>query len=389
MKKNKSKRILASILSLALVVSFCTSTFAEELADINTFSHIYKNYDANKKQILNDENLYFDEIEDLIHMNNATVKSNWNSFENRKSNNDIMSDYLDAADALEELAANATSDVQMAMYEAQASAMRMNADNNVDDSNTNFLNYLIVEKNLVLSTKTMYIDYLKSLYEVLNADEDVKEAKRKLETAINNENLGNGTRIETLTARKSEADAEANLMTANSNKRNYMRNIFINLGFDVNKNYNINELSNMNVNILNTIDINQDYEKALLNNHQFETFKRRLKNANTEEYKNQYQIQIDSAPSFIRSDLEKKYADIQDAYSSYVNMQISLELYQDEHEKASKEYTTGNISKKEYLTRVTNLNKGKNEVKKAMFDIMKAYEIYEASVNGLASASAG
>ena len=389
MKKHKSKRIITITLSLALMISFSVSVFAEELHDINAFNHIYKNYDANKKATLNDENLSFDEIDDLIHLNNATVKSNWNSFENRKTNDDIAGDYLDAADALEELASNATSDVQMAMYEAQASAMRMNADNNVDDSNTNFLNYLIVEKNLALSTKTIYIDYLKSLFDVINAEEDVKEAKRKLETATNNENLGNGTRIETLTARKAESDAEASLMTANSNKRTYYRNLLINVGFDVNKEININELSNINVNIINTIDINSDYKKALENNHQFETFKRRYQNANTEEYKNQYQIQIDSAPSFIRSDLEKKYADIQDAYSSYLNMQISLELYEDEHEKASKEYITGNISRKEYLTKVTNLNKGKNEVKKAIYDIMKAYEIYLASVNGLASATAG
>lgn len=389
MKKNKYKKIFTIILAFSLVISFSAVTFSEELKDINTFSHIYKNYDANKKAELNDENLLFDEIEDLIHLNNATVKSNWNSFENKKSNDDIAGDYLDAADALEELASNATSDVQMAMYEAQAAAMRMNADNNVDDSNTNFLNYLIVEKNLVLSTKSLYIDYLKSIYDVLNAEEDVNEAKRKLETAINNENLGNGTRLETLTARKAESDANASLMTANSNKRTYYRNLLINLGFDVNKNIGINELSNINVNIINTIDLNSDYENALKNNHQYETFKRRYQNANTEEYKNQYQIQIDSAPSFIRSDLEKKYSDIQDAYSSYVNMQISLELYQDELDKATKEYDTGNISKKEHLTKVTNLNKGKNEVKKAMYDIMKAYEIYEASVNGLASATAG
>ena len=387
MIKKNYKRIIALAFVFTLSLSLCT--LAEELPDINTFSHIYKNYDANKKSELNDENLLFDEIEDLIHMNNATVKSNWNSFENRKSNDDIAGDYLDAADALEELASNATSDVQMAMYEAQAAAMRMNADNNVDDSNTNFLNFLIVEKNLVLSTKSLYIDYLKSIYDVLNAEEDVNEAKRKLETAINNENLGNGTRLETLTARKAESDANASLMTANSNKRTYYRNLLINLGFDVNKNIGINELSNINVNIINTIDLNSDYENALKNNHQYETFKRRYQNANTEEYKNQYQIQIDSAPSFIRSDLEKKYSDIQDAYSSYVNMQISLELYQDELDKATKEYDTGNISKKEHLTKVTNLNKGKNEVKKAMYDIMKAYEIYEASVNGLASATAG
>lgn len=387
MIKKNYKKIIALAFVFTLSLSLCT--LAEELADINTFSHIYKNYDANKKSLLNDENLSFDEIEDLIHLNNATVKSNWNSFENRKSNDEIVGDYLDAADALDELASNATSDVQMAMYNAQAEAMRMSADSNADDSNTNFLNYLIVEKNLVLSSKTIYIDYLKSIYDVLNAKEDLEDAKRKLETAINNENLGNGTRLETLNARKAEADANAALMTANSNKRTYYRNLLINLGFDVNKDININELPTINVNIKNTIDINSDYEKALLNNHQFETFKRRFENAKTEEYKKQYQIQIDSAPSYIRSDLEKKYADIEDAYSSYVNMQISLELYQDEHEKASKEYTTGNISKKEYLTKVTNLNKGKNEVKKAMYDIMKAYEIYEASANGLASASAG
>lgn len=389
MKKNKYKRIFATIIVLSLATSLSNVAFAEEFTDINTFSHIYKNYDQSKKDVLNDDNVLFDEIEDLVHLNNATVKSNWNSFENRKTNDEIVSDYLDAADSLEDLASSATSDVQMAMYQAQAAAMRMNADSNADDSNTNFLNYLIVEKNLTLSTKTLYIDYLKSTFDILNAEEDVAEAKRKVETAVNNETLGNGTRIETLTAKKQEADANAALMTANSNKRTNMRNLLINLGLDVNKNYNIYEIDNIDVNAMYNIDINADYEKALKNNYQYEIFRRRLQNANTDEYKNQYQIQIDSAPSFIRSDLEKKYADIQDAYSSYMNMIISHELYKDEYEKASNEYTNGNISRKEFLSAVSNERKGQNDLKKSMYDILKAYEIYLSSVNGLAQASAG
>ena len=72
-----------------------------------------------------------------------------------------------------------------------------------------------------------------------------------------------------------------------------------------------------------------------------------------------------------------------------MNMLISHELYKDEYEKASNEYTNGNISKKEFLSAVSNERKGQNDLKKSMYDILKAYEIYLSSVNGLAQASAG
>ena len=70
-------------------------------------------------------------------------------------------------------------------------------------------------------------------------------------------------------------------------------------------------------------------------------------------------------------------------------MQISYELYNDELKKAVKEFDLGKISRKEYLTAVTNERRGLNELKKSIYDIYIAYITYEAAVNGLASASAG
>ena len=385
----KKHNIIFNLLIIILLFSFSSATIAEEFENINTFNHIYKNYDEGKKRELNDNEVYFEEVEDIIHLNNPTIKNNWNSFENRKSSSDIADQYLDAADALDSLASSATSDVQVAMYLAQADAMRMNADNNVDDSNTNFLNYLIVEKNLSLSTKILYIEYLKSVLDEGTAELEKEEAKRKLETAINNESLGNGTKIDTLTAKKNEADANAASMLASSNKRTYYRSLIINLGLDSNKDYKINDAPYIDVNTMSFINLQADYEKAVNNNHQYEVFKRRKNNATTDEYKNQYDILINSAPSYIYSDLEKKYADIEDARSTNLNMQISYELYNDELKKAVKEYDLGKISRKEYLTAVTNERRGLNELKKSIYDIYIAYITYEAAVNGLASASAG
>ena len=389
MNIKKHKKILYILISALLVFSFSSLTFAEEFENINTFSHIYKNYDEAKKKELNDNEVYLEEVEDIIHLNNPTIKNNWNSFENRKSSSDIADQYLDAADALDSLASSATSDVQVAMYLAQADAMRMNADNNVDDSNTNFLNYLIVEKNLSLSTKILYIEYLKSVLDEATSEIEKEEAKRKLETAVNNESLGNGTKIDTLTARKNEADANAASMLASSNKRSYYRSLIINLGLNTNEDYKINDAPYIDVNTMSFINLQVDYEKAVNNNHQYEVFKRRKNNATTDEYKNQYDILINTAPSYIYSDLEKKYADIEDARSTNLNMQISYELYNDELKKAVKEFDLGKISRKEYLTALTNERRGLNELKKSIYDIYIAYITYEAAVNGLASASAG
>ena len=384
MQKNIHKKIIVYILLLTITLN--NNVNAADLLEINAISHIYKNYTESEKAKLNDNTIDYEEVDDLVHLYNATIKNNWNSYENNKDNNDVYSDYLDAADALDTLADSATTEVNMAMYRAQADAMRLNADNSLNDSNINFLNYLIVEKNLALSTKVLFIKYEQSLFDEIIAVEDSNEAKRALETAKLKLELGSGTNVENLTAKKNESDANAATILASSNVRTNLRSLLINCGKSINEDIKIGNFSFPTLTIVDDIDLEKDYKKALKNNLQFDIYKRKYENASTTEVKNQYQILIDAAPKYIYSDLEKKYSDILDAKSTILNLEISKELYVEEYNKAVSEYTNGNISSKEYETYKYNKNVSEYKLASSYGDLMIAIETYNAAVDGLATA---
>lgn len=384
MQKFIYKRIIA--IAIVLDIIFINNISYADLLTINPTSHIYKRYTDSEKAKLNDNTLDYEEVDDLVHINNATVKSNWNSYENNKDNNEVYSDYLDAADALDSLADSATTEVNMAMYRAQADAMRINADNSLNDSNINFLNYLIVEKNLALSTKILFIKYEQSLFEEIIALEDSNEAKRALETAKLKLELGSGTNVENLTAKKNESDANAATILANSNVKTNLRSLLINCGKSINEDVKIGNFTFPTLLAADVIDLEKDYEKALTNNLQLDIYKRKYENANTTEIKNQYQILIDAAPKYIYSDLEKKYSDILDAKSTILNLEISQELYVEEYNKATSEYTNGNISSKEYETYKYNKNVSEYKLASSYGNLMIALETYNAAVDGLATA---
>ena len=384
MQKFIYKRIIA--VAIILNIIFINNISYADLLTINPTSHIYKRYTDSEKAKLNDNTLDYEEVDDLVHLNNATVKSNWNSYENNKDNNEVYSDYLDAADALDSLADSATTEVNMAMYRAQADAMRINADNSLNDSNINFLNYLIVEKNLALSTKILFIKYEQSLFEEIIALEDSNEAKRALETAKLKLELGSGTNVENLTAKKNESDANAATILANLNVKTNLRSLLINCGKSINEDVKIGNFTFPTLLAADVIDLEKDYEKALTNNLQLDIYKRKYENANTTEIKNQYQILIDAAPKYIYSDLEKKYSDILDAKSTILNLEISQELYVEEYNKATSEYTNGNISSKEYETYKYNKNVSEYKLASSYGNLMIALETYNAAVDGLATA---
>ena len=384
MQKFIYKRIIA--VAIILNIIFINNISYADLLTINPTSHIYKRYTDSEKAKLNDNTLDYEEVDDLVHLNNATVKSNWNSYENNKDNNEVYSDYLDAADALDSLADSATTEVNMAMYRAQADAMRINADNSLNDSNINFLNYLIVEKNLALSTKILFIKYEQSLFEEIIALEDSNEAKRALDTAKLKLELGSGTNVENLTAKKNESDANAATILANSNVKTNLRSLLINCGKSINEDVKIGNFTFPTLLAADVIDLEKDYEKALTNNLQLDIYKRKYENANTTEIKNQYQILIDAAPKYIYSDLEKKYSDILDAKSTILNLEISQELYIEEYNKATSEYTNGNISSKEYETYKYNKNVSEYKLASSYGNLMIALETYNAAVDGLATA---
>lgn len=380
-------RITKKLICLLLVIIMCINNIICSVAkDYNIVGHIYKNRSSNELLLINDNIVEFNEIDDLINLYNATVRNNWDKYENNKDSQEIYDDYMDAYENLDALAQSTDSDVQAAMYRAQADAMLINADNNVNDSTINFLNYLIIEKNLYLSTKTFFINYYKAQLNKQIAEENHAEAQRKYDSAKVNYDVGNITRVDYLTSLKSLKDSEINILTTQSLIDNYKRNLLLNVGKNSFDNVVIAEVPMINSDVYNQINIQNDIKLAIDNNYQYEIYKRQVANSKTEEVKKQYQVYVDSAENYIKTDVEKKYSNINDARISLMSYINELD-YQKENEKTAKnEYNNGNLSEKEYKSALHEKRVAELEVHIAEYELQIAYQNYYACINGLATA---
>ena len=391
LKEEKMKKIrCASIISLFLAATLTFNSYAE-LGIIEYFneltpqSHVNKLYSAERKNELKSNVVNFEDIEDIINLYNPDVLNNWNSWQNNKSAEDIYDTYQVAADKLFDSAGSQDSELQEGMMEAQARAMQIQADKNASDSYTNFLTNYLVEKQLVLSTKIIDINYQKSTYELLNAQEAIKEAERKNEMAENALKYGNGTQVELLTAKKAVVDAKSALIAAESSQKTNKRKLLLNCGKSDNEEIYISPINlALDINIY-SINLNDDYNMALAHNIQLEIYRRKIENARTEEVKNEFKILYDAAPQKIYNDLKNKYRNILDAVDTNYNREVALNLASDNLKKANDEYEHGNISLKEFKTAEYNVAVANNNLQIAKYDLKIAVENYKNIVSGLSS----
>ncbi|MBR1844177.1 MAG: TolC family protein [Lachnospiraceae bacterium] len=382
MKRINLYKILAFIISICMVTPhYAISDYIGEYFDgISPDAHIYR-YD-NKKGSLPSSSIDYENIDSYVHYYNPEVLNYWNDWENNKSSENIYDDYVAAADNLYASAGSSDSDLQAGIANAQGDAMMIQADKNVVDSYVNFLDYYLKEKKLVLATKIHDINYHKSEYEVLNAEEEYNEAVRKEESADNALKYGSGTEVEYLTAKKQTIDARSSKVAAESSRKTYMRNLLINCGMAYDADIFVAPFDLEEGLDVSNINLENDYQYALAHNVQYEIYRRKRNNARTTEVQKEYDILIEAAPKNIYNDLETKYSNILDLVETKYNREIAYSLALSNYTKAQNEYSAGNISEKEYMTFETNVRKALYNLAMVKYDFKIAFEEYNASVMG-------
>ena len=386
MRKTKSIKLL----SFAFVLLLTFNSFAD-LGDIEYFNelipqtHINKIYSAERKSELKGNIVNYNDIDDMVHLYNPEILNNWNSWENNKSSQDIYDEYQDAANILYDAAGSQDSEMQEGMMLAQGKAMQIQADKNASDSYTNFLSNYLAEMQLVLSTKILDLNYQKSAFELINANESILESKRNMEKAENALKYGAGTQVELLSAKKAVVDAESALVSAESSQKTYKRKLLLNCGKPASDDIYIEPIDLRLGLDVSSIKLNDDYQIALANNIQYEIYRRKIENARTDEVKNEYKILYESAPEKIYNDLENKYRNILDALDTSYNREVALKLAKDNLTKANNEYEHGNISTKELLTAKYNVSVANNNIQIAKYDLKIAVETYQYAVKGFSN----
>ena len=383
MKTIKYIKISSIIISFILTFnSFADLGVIEYFNELKPQTHINKMYSAERKNYLKGNTVNYDDIEDMIHLYNPEILNNWNSWENNKSSQDVYEDYQDAADRLFDAASSQDSELQEGMMIAQGRAMQIQADKNASDSYTDFLTNYLEENQLVLATKILDINYQKSTFELINAKEAISEAERNESKAENALKYGSGTQVELLAAKKAVIDANSAHLSAESSQKTYKRKLLLNCGKPSSDDIYVSPID-LNINFdIQSISINDDYQKALAHNIQYEIYRRKIENAKTDEVKNEFKILYEAAPEKIFNDLENKYRNIIDAVDSNYNKEIALNLANDNAKKANDEYEHGSISRKELLTAEYNATIARNNLQAAKYDLKIAVETYKYAVMG-------
>ena len=343
---------------------------------------------------LRDNVMEYDELAGLIHEYNVTVQNNQRDFNEKKNktSDEIAQDYRDAADAIRSSMSgedDAGSILSDAMSEAQALTLEQQADDSVEDSEIFKMTYDQTEKTLVSNAQANMISYHQKVLDL-----ELKQKNRELLAATYDSvalkmNNGMATQMDLLTARENLQNADAAILTAQSDLENTRQKLCVMLGWRYDASPEIMGIPSADLNRITAMDPSPDKEKALENNYTLRINRKKLANSSSNSKKESLQMTIDDNIQRIGASVDSAYKNVIQAQTAYQQASVALDAASKNMEAAERKMTIGTISRLDYLSQQYAYLQAQTAMKNADMDLFQAMESYDWNVNGLASASAG
>ncbi|MBC5707572.1 TolC family protein [Hungatella sp. L12] len=343
---------------------------------------------------LRDNVMEYDELAGLIHEYNVTVQNNQRDYNEKKNktSDEIAQDYRDAADAVRSSMSGDDSPqaiMQDSMAEAQALSLEQQADDNVEDSEIFKMTYDQTEATLVSNAQTNMISYHQKA-----RDLDLKKKNRELlaatyDSVVLKMNHGMATQMEVLTAQENLQNADAAILTAESDLENTRQKLCVMLGWRYDASPEIREIPAVDLNRIQSMDPAADKAKALENNYTLRINKKKLANSSNNSKKESLQMTIDDNIQRIGSSVDSAYKNVIQSQTAYQQASVSLEVASKNMEAAERKMQIGTLSRLDYLTQQYAYLQAQVAMEDASMALFQAVESYDWNINGLASASAG
>jgi outer membrane protein TolC len=338
---------------------------------------------------LQDNVIEYSELAGLIHEYNVTIQKNQLDISDKKKDGRITSDenaqyYRDAASDYRGAITgdDPLSDAQNAVGASNADAQ---ADNNVEDIRVYQITYDQEEANLVSTAQTSLISYFEQQYELESAKNSLEYLQAAYDSAQAKKNLGTGTQLEVLSAKKNLQDANASIEKLTSSIEETRQSLCIMLGWKYNDTPEIRELPTVDREKIDAMAPETDQEAALQNNYTLNINRRKLENASSDVTKESLKRTITNNQQNISTDLVKSYQSVLLAKSSCEQAGTELELETKNLNTIERKYQNGSASRLEYLKQKNTYNTKAIAVKTAELDLFEAVQTYENKVSGLAS----
>ncbi len=348
---------------------------------------------------LQDSTLEYDEIADLVHEYNTTVLNNRVSYRDYlgKDRDDVARRYRDAAQELRDNieypddptdTSYATMLMAAQLNETQAKSLEEQADNNVDDSQSIYLQYEMVEANLVLATKLNLIAYNQKLLSNGLTEENRSLLEAQYQAVQVQASVGSATQTDVLNARQALEQLESTSISDAKETQTLKQQICLAAGWNYDADPVFGELPQVDPAQIAAIDLEADKARALENNYTLKISRRQYENSTSSATRENLQNTIRDNEQNIASDITSKYQSLLEAQSSY-NLALTQQAVEAQTLAAVQQrFQTGAASQLEYLQESYNMSSRNTAVETAALSLLSAWETYQGAVNGLALASA-
>lgn len=388
MIRKRAKRLAGAVLAVGAITAMPFQAFAQRSPEFA--------YSAEKWATLRDNKLEFDEISDLVHEYNPTVVQNEISYKDylTKNRDDVAQDYYDKANEIysnisypDSDDANYGSGVAAALRnEQQAKSLMEQGDENTDDQATMRLQYDQAEAKLANQAQGLMITYWTQYYNLDGQKARIEQAKLSYQSEQNRLAAGMSTQSKVLSAKESVSNAEAALVTAESNLASTKESLCLMLGWGYGADVEIAELAEPDQSKIAAIDVNADIQAALENSYAYRLTKKQLTNARTDSVKEKLSETEKNQRETISNSVKSAYDSLLLAQSGYEQAQSALALQEVSMKSADAKLAAGTITKNTYESQKASYTTAQVTAQTQKLSLLQAMNDYDWAVNGLASA---
>ena len=388
MIRKRAKRLAGAVLAAGTITAMPFQAFAQRSPEFA--------YSAEKWATLRDNKLEFDEISDLVHEYNPTVVQNEISYKDylTKNRDDVAQDYYDKANEIysnisypDSDDANYGSGVAAALRnEQQAKSLMEQGDENTDDQATMRIQYDQAEARLAKQAEGLMITYWTQYYNLDSAKARIAQAKLSCQSEQNRLAAGMSTQAKVLSAKESVSNAEAALVTAESNLASTKESLCMMLGWGYGADVEIAELADPDQSKIAAIDVSADIQTALENSYAYRLTKKQLTNARTDSVKEKLSETEKNQKETISNSVKSAYDSLLLAQSGYEQAQSALALQEVSMKSADAKLAAGTITKNTYENQKVSYTTAQVTAQTQKLSLLQAMNDYDWAVNGLASA---
>lgn len=382
------RKLAAVILAAGAITAMPLQAFAQQSPEFA--------YSAEKWATLRDNKLEFDEISDLVHEYNPTVVQNEISYKDylTKNRDDVAQDYYDKANEIysnisypDSDDANYGSGVAAALRnEQQAKSLMEQGDENTDDQATMRIQYDQAEAKLAKQAQGLMITYWTQYYNLDGQKARIEQAKLSYQSEQNRLAAGMSTQSKVLSAKESVSNAEAALVTAESNLASTKESLCLMLGWSYGADVEIAELPEPDQSKIAAIDVNADIQTALENSYAYRLTQKQLTNARTDTVKEKLTETEKNQKETISNSVKSAYDSLLLAQSNYEQAQSALALEEVSMKSATAKLAAGTITKNTYENQKASYTTAQVTAQTQKLSLLQAMVDYDWAVNGLASA---